>query len=260
MTHVDPWHIIFEKTCALIDALFDEQPKSEVDAIDIDTQVYNVIGDIACGRVDPRSDWSLVIKPENKGERLDKKIEDHFDIALRQTAYARIIFESHMQKVKDNCPESVQPSKLMKLGEEMLAAFACAQQHSTAWRLLIEVRDKNYQTRSQKAAQVKAEKKEEREVLLLCLIEPALNRLRPQGGWRSHILAAQSIAQDVKALAASYSLPISSNEDELSENVEKMIWKESRLRKVYNENAKEPLDEPVKMRRVNVNAKFSGEE
>lgn len=250
MINEDPWQIIFDKTYELVDALLEAQPESEVDALDIENQVYSVIEDIALEKVDPRADWSEVIKPENKREKLDKKIEDHFNIALRQAAYARIIFESNMQRVKENYAESLQTAKLRELGKEMLAAFSCAQQHATAWRLLIEVRDNSYQTRSKKAAQVKAEKREEREVLLLSLIEPALSRLRPQGGWRSHVLAAQSIAPDLKNLSTSYSLDFFNDEDELTETVEKMIFSKERLRKAYNVNARDPLDKPVKMRNV----------
>lgn len=158
-----------------------------------------------------------------------------------------------MQKIRESYSENSQPRMLMKVGEDMLAAFACAQQHATAWRLLIEVRDKSYETRSQNANQIKAEKKVESELLLRSLIEPSLERLRPTGGWRSHIIAAQSIAKDLATMAVSYSLPITRDVDDLSEKVQLMIWKEPRLRKAYNEAAKKPLEEPAKTRKAVIN-------
>lgn len=260
MTTLDPWYLIFDKAGDLADSLLHEQPKSKVDAVDIENQIISSVKKIASGDVNPREDWSVIIRPVNQKGKLDEKIEEHFEVALRQSVFVRVLFEYHMQKIREHYPESSQPGALMKIGEEMLAAFACAQQHATAWRLLKEVRDKSFEKRSQNANQVKAEKKEESELLLRSLIESSLERLRPGGDWRSHIIAAQDIAKDLSAMAENYALPITSNEDKLSEEIQLMIWKEPRLRKAYNENAKQPLDEPVKMRRMHVDVKLSEEE
>ncbi|MWJ29291.1 hypothetical protein GPM19_13985 [Halomonas sp. ZH2S] len=260
MTTTDPWQMIFDKAGHIFDSLLHELPKSKFDAIDFNDKVESVVKELASGEVNPREDWSVIIRSTNKKVKLDEKIDDHFEIALRQAMFVRVLFEFHMQKIKEQYSESSQPGMLMKIGEEMLAAFACAQQHATAWRLLTQVRDKSYEVRSQKAAQVKIDKKEEREALLRSLIETHLGRLRPKGGWRSHILAAQQVSIEVASIAESLSLPISSDQDELSEKVQMMIWKEPRLRKAYNENAKEPLDEPIKSRRVYVKEIFSEEE
>ncbi|MCH4565059.1 hypothetical protein MKP05_18330 [Halomonas sp. EGI 63088] len=253
VTTTDPWQMIFDRAGELGDAILREQPKSKFDLIDYESQVIGMIKEISGGRINPRDDWSVIMRPVNKENKLDEKIESHFHIALRQTVFVRVLFEYHMEKIKENYAESSQPGALMKVGEEMLSAFACAQQHATAWRLLKEVRDKSYETRSQSANQTRAERKKERELLLRCLIETSLDRLRPAGptgGWRSHILAGQVIAKDLSSMAESYSLPIITDEDELSEKVQLMIWKEPRLRKAYNESAKEPLKEPIKTRKA----------
>lgn len=250
MAAIDPWQMIFDKAGELADSLLHEQPKGKVDAVDFEEKVISTVKEIAYGEVNPRKDWSVIIKSVSKGNKIDEKIGEHFEIALRQAVFVRVLFEHHMQKIRECYSESSQPRMLMKVGEEMLAAFACAQQHATAWRLLKAVRDKSYGARSQNANQVKSEKKEERELLLRSLVESSLGRLRPGGGWRSHVIAAQVISEDLAAIAASYSLPITSDEDELSEKVQLMIWKEPRLRKAYNETAKHPLDEPVKTRKV----------
>ena len=247
---LDPWQMVFDKAGELADSLLHEQPKSKIDAVDIEDQIINAVKEIARGEVNPREDWSVIIRPVNKKSKIDEKIEEHFEVALRQSVFVRVLFEYHMQKVREHYSETSQPGELMKIGEEMLAAFACAQQHATAWRLLKEVRDKSYETRSKNANQIKAEKKEESDLLLRCLIETSLDRLRPAGGWRSHILASQVIAKDLSSMRETYSIPIIADEDELSEKVQLMIWKESRLRKAYNETAKQLLDEPIKTRKV----------
>nr|WP_298410499.1 hypothetical protein [uncultured Halomonas sp.] len=250
MKTIDSWQMVFDKAGDLADSLLHEQPKDMVDALDIEEQIISAIQELASGEVNPKEDWSVIIKPVSKGSKIDERIANHFDIALRQAVFVRVLFEYHMQKIKEYYSESSQLGMLIKVGEDMLAAYACAQQHATAWRLLSGVRDKSYETRSQNANQIKAEKKEERELLLRCLIESSLERLRPGGGWRSHIIAAQIIAEDLGTMAASYALPITSDEDELSEKVQLMIWKEPRLRKAYNETAKKPIEEPVKTRKI----------
>lgn len=260
MTTTDPWQIIFDKAGALADSLLHNLPKSEFDLIDLDEKVASVVTELGRGEVDPRKDWSVIIRPTNKNVELDKKIDDHFEIALRQALFVRVLFEFHMQKVRKHLSEHSQPSAIMKIGEDMLTAFACAHQHSTAWRLLREFRDKSYEKRSRSANQVKAEKKEEREVLLRCLIDTLISRLRPQGGWRSYVLAAQQISIEVASIAESLSLPISSDKDELSEKIQLMIWKEPRLRNAYNADAKEPLDEPVKTRKTTLKVEFKERE
>ncbi|GKW48614.1 hypothetical protein [Halomonas sp. NCCP-2165] len=253
---LDPWYLIFDKAGDLVDALLHEQPKGEFDAIDFEGTISDTVEKIASAEFNPQEDWSVIIRPVNNGEKLDEKIDRHFEIAVRQSVYVRILYEYNMGRIKENYSESSQPGMLMKVGETMLSAFACAQQHATAWRILKEVRNKSYDKRSQAANQIKAEKKSERELLLRSLIEPALERLRPSGNWRSHVFAAQVIAKYISEISSSCSLPISDNEDELSEKIERMIFTESRLRKAYNENAKQPLDEPAKTRKMNMQVNF----
>lgn len=253
---LDPWQVIFDKAGDLADSLLHAQPKGEFDAVDFEEKIVGVVKEIASGEVDPKEDWSVIIRPVKKQEVFDAKVSKHFEIALRQAVFVRILFESHMQRIKKRYSEASQPRELMIIGEDMLFAFSCAQQHATAWRLLKEVRDKSNDARSQYAHQVKAEKKEESELLLRGLIESSLERLRPGGGWRSYIIAAQDIAKDLATTSETYALPITSNEGELSEKIQRMIWRETRLRKAYNEAAKEPLDEPVKVRKMYVNSGF----
>lgn len=260
MATLDSWQQIFDKAGDLVDSLLYERPKDQFDAIDDEEKIISVLKEIASGEIDPREDWSVIIKAANKGDKLDEKIDQHFEISFRQAIFVRILFEYTMKKIKENYSEHSQFAPLMKAGEEMIFAFACAHQHATAWRLLIEVRDKSYEARSSKGAQVKAEKKEEREVLLHIFIESALERLRPGGGWRNHIIASQTIAKDLAAMAESYSLPITNDIDELSEKVQSMVFKEDRLRKAYNEAAKKPLDEPVKIRKAKLNVIFGEED
>ncbi|NAW33493.1 hypothetical protein [Halomonas alimentaria] len=162
VTTTDPWQMIFDKAGDLADSLLHELPKSKVDAVDMEGQVVSTIEKIATGEVDPRKDWSVIIRPVSKESMIDERIDEHFDIALRQAVYVRIIFEYHMQKIKGYFSEASQAGMLMKVGEEMLDAFGCAQQHATAWRLLKAVRDKSL--RSQNGNQIKADKKEERAV------------------------------------------------------------------------------------------------
>lgn len=257
---IDPWQMVFDQAVELADSLLQAQPKGEVDSLDIKEQVIRTVQAIASGEVAPREDWSVIVRPVNNKVKLDEKIDEHFDIALRQAMFVRVLFEYHMKEIKENYVESVQPSMLMKVGEEMLFAFACAQQHATAWRLLTEVRDKSYEARSQKATQAKNERKEEREVLLRSLIEASLRRLRPRGRWRTHILAAQEISVDLAGISDSLSLPISNDPDELSDKVQLMIWKEPQLRKTYNENAREPLPEPVKIQKGFVKVDYGDED
>ncbi|EWH02091.1 hypothetical protein Q427_10585 [Halomonas sp. BC04] len=247
---IDPWQMIFDKAGDLADALLHEQPESEIDSVDREEKVVGAMQKIASGEVSPREDWSVIIRPVRKRDTLDEKIDYHFEIAIRQAVFVRALYEHDMQKIKQYFSEISQFGMAMKVGEDMLSAFACAQQHATAWRLLRAIRDKSNQAKSPKANQVKAERKEERELLLRSLIESSLGRLRPRGGWRNHVVAGQVIAKELAEMAASYSLPITSDEDELSDKVQLMIWKEPRLRAAYNENANKPLDEPVKVRKV----------
>lgn len=249
--NIDPWQMIFDRAGELGDAILCEQPKSEFDSIDYESQVVGMIKEISSGEVDPRDDWSVIIRSANKANRLDEKIECHFHIALRQTVFVRVLFEYHMEKIKENYAESSQPGALIKVGEEMLSAFACAQQHATAWRLLKEVRNNSYEIRQEKAQAARNEKKEEREILLRALVKGALSK-RPANGWPGHVRSAQTIAKTLLPLVDEYRLPLPGDEDKLSEQIEKLTFHEPSLRKAYNENAKEPLAEPTKTRKSKI--------
>lgn len=83
MAAIDPWQMIFDKAGELADSLLHEQPKGKVDAVDFDEQVISTVKEIAYGEVNPREDWSVIIKPVRKGDKIDEKIGEHFEIALR---------------------------------------------------------------------------------------------------------------------------------------------------------------------------------
>lgn len=249
MTTIDPWQMIFDKAGDLVDAILHEQPKSEFDAIDFDNAIDNSAIEIVWGKVDPEDDWSVVIRPVKKGVKLDGKIEEHFNIALRQCVFVRMLYEGSMQKIIKHYAEISQPGELFKVGEKMILAFACAQQHATAWRLLKEVRDSSYELRQEKARAATQERKEEGEILLRGLVKGALSK-RPPNGWPGPVRAAQAIAKTLSPLIDEYKLPLPINEGKLTEQIDKLISSEPSLRKAYNENARHPLEEPTKIREV----------
>ena len=260
MTTTDPWQMIFDKAGDLADSLLHEQPKSEFDAVDFEEKVVSFVKEIAYGEVNPREDWSVVIRPVNKKNKVDEEIEKHLEIALRQAVFVRILFEYDMQKIKDRISEASQPGMIMKVGNEMLDAFACAQQHATAWRFLKAVRDKSFNTRSRSGNQVKADKKEEKEVMLRSMVEVSLNHLRPQNGWRNPVLASQEVAEYIVDNFKGLPLNFPMDKGEISEKVHQFILKDSRFRKAYEDNAKEPIGEPVKTRSAFVKIDFGQEE
>ncbi|NYS59687.1 hypothetical protein [Vreelandella salicampi] len=133
----------------------------------------------------------------------------------------------------------------------MISAFSCAQQHATAWRILKETRNNSYEVRQNKAQAARNEKKEEREILLRGLVKEALSK-RPDNGWPGRVRTAQTIAKKFLPLIEEYNLPLPNDEDQLSEQIEKFIFREPSLRKAYNENAKEPLEEPTKTRQAKI--------
>ncbi|MBS9403712.1 hypothetical protein KG088_08725 [Halomonas sp. TRM85114] len=260
VTTTDPWQMIFDKAGDLADSLLHEQPKSEFDAVDFEEKVVSVLKKIAYGEVNPREDWSVIIRPVNKKSKLDEEIEKHFEIALRQAVFVRVIFEYDMQKIRANFPEVSQRSMLLRSGEEMLDALSCAQQHATAWRLLKEVRDKSFEARSRNASRVKDEIKEEKKVMLRSMIEPSIERLRPPGGWLTPVLASQDIAKYIVDIFDNLPLSFSMGKDEMSQEIHRLIVKDSRFRKAYETNAKEPIVDPVKMRRVIVKFGYNDQE
>lgn len=249
MTTTDPWQMIFDKAGDLVDAILHEQPKSEFDAIDFENAINSRAIEIIWGKVDPEDDWSVVIRSVKKGVKLDDKIEEYFNIALRQGVFVRLLYEGDMQRIIKYYTDSSRPGEMFKVGEKMISAFACAQQHATAWRLLKEARDNSNEVKQEKAQAAIQEKKEEREVLLRGLVKGALSK-RPANGWPGHVRAAQTIAKKLFPLIDEYSLPLPSSEDKLSEEIVKLIFREPSLRKAYNENANHPLEEPMKMRKV----------
>lgn len=249
VTTIDPWQMIFDRAGDLGDAILHEQPKSEFDAIDFENAINSRAIEILWGKVDPEDDWSVVIRSVKKGVKLDNKIEEHFNIALRQVVFVRMLYETDMQKIIKQYTESSQPIELLKVGEKMISAFACAQQHATAYRLLKEVRDNSDEVKQEKARVATQEKKEEGEVLLRGLVKGALSK-RPAHGWPGHVRTAQTIANTLFPLIDEYRLPLPSSEGKLYEKIDKLIFREPSVRKVYNENAKHPLDEPTKMREV----------
>lgn len=249
VTTIDPWQMLFDKAGDLVDAILHEQPKSEFDAIDFENAINSKAIEIVWGKVDPEDDWSVVIRPVKNGVKLDDKIEEHFNIALRQGVFVRMLYEESMQKIIKNYTESSQPGELFKVGEKMILAFACAQQHATAWRILKEVKNNSHEVKQEKARAATQEKKEEGEVLLRGLVKGALSK-RQDYGWPGHVRTAQTIAKTLFPLIDEYRLPLPSSEDKLSEKIEKLIFSEPSVRKVYNENAKHPLEEPKKVRKV----------
>lgn len=249
MTTTDPWQMIFDKAGELVDAILHEQPKSEFDAIDFENAINSRAIEIVWGKVVPEDDWSVVIRPVKQGIKLDDKIEAHFNIALRQGVFVRMLYEGSMQKIIKHYTESSQPGELFKVGEKMVSAFACAQQHATAWRILKEVKNNSHEVRQEKAQAARNEKKEEREILLRGLVRGVL--LRPETKlWPGYVRTAQMIANKLFPLVKEYNLPIENDEDKLSEKIEKIIFREPSLRKAFNENTKHPLEEPTKMRKV----------
>ncbi|GEK49474.1 hypothetical protein [Vreelandella venusta] len=250
MTEIDSWQIVYKRAIELSVSLTKEQMNSEIDCLDIEEKIQRIAQDISAGCINPEDDWSLIIKPVNNKAKLDEKIEEALEVAFRQTVFVRILFEYNMNKIVKEYVDGLKAIEIMEVGKKMISALECAHQHATAWRVLSEVRNNSYVIRSQKANQIKQEKNNDREVLLRSLILPWLSRLRPRNGWSSHVLAAQEITPKLASFADSLQLPILEKEDELSEMVESMIWKEPQLRKAYNENAKNALKEPVKMRKV----------
>lgn len=248
---VDSWQIIYDQAGDLVDAILHEQPKSEFDAIDFEEAINSKAEEIIWRGIKPEDDWSAIIRPVKKGVKLDEKIDEHFHVALRQGVFVRLLYEGDMQNIIKYYTDSSQPGELFKIGAKMVSAFSCAQQHATAWRLLNEVRNKSYEVRQEKAQAARNEKKEEREVLLRGLVKGALSK-RPANGWPGHVRAAQTIAKTLFPLIDEYNLPLPNDEDQLSEQIEKFIFHEPILRKAYNDSAKEPLQEPVKLRRVKV--------
>ncbi|MCD1585080.1 hypothetical protein K7H09_03550 [Halomonas sp. IOP_14] len=248
---VDSWQIIYDQAGDLVDAILHEQPKSEFDAIDFEEAINSKAEEIAWRGIKPEDDWSTIIRPVKKGVKLDNKIDEHFHTALRQGVFVRLLYEGEMQIIIKYYSDSSQPGKLFKVGAKMVSAFSCAQQHATAWRLLNEVRNNSYEVRQEKAQAARNEKKEEREILLRGLVKGALSK-RPANGWPGHVRAAQTIAKTLFPLIDEYNLPLPNDEDQLSEQIEKLIFHEPILRKAYNDSAKEPLPEPVKLRKVNV--------
>lgn len=249
MTTTDPWQMIFDKAGDLVDAILHEQPKSKFDAVDFENAINSTVIEIVGGKVDPEDDWSLVIRPVKKGRKLDDKIEEHFNIALRQGIFVRMLYEEDMQKVIKFYAESSQSGALFKIGEKMVLAFSCAQQHATAWRILKEVKNNSHEVKQEKAQAATQAKKEEGEVLLRGLVKGSLSK-RPDYGWPGHVRAAQTIAKTLFPLVNEYRLPLPSSEDKLFEKIETLIFREPSLRKAYNENARHPLEEPTKVRNV----------
>ena len=257
MTTTDPWQIIHDKAAELVDAILHEQPKSEFDAIDFDNALMNKAEEIRLRGVNPEDDWSVVIRQVKKGVKLDEKIEEHFHIALRQGVYVVLLYAEDMRRVIETYNESSQPGELFKIGNKMISAFSCAQQHATACRLLKEVRDNSYEVRQEKAQAARNEKKEEGEILLRGLVKGVLSK-RPDNGWPGRIITGQMIANKLFPLVDEYNLPLPNEEHDLSEQIAKIIFREPSLRKAYNENAKHPLDEPTKARKVgNVRVVYS---
>jgi|TARA_R110001583_G_scaffold158927_1_gene310752 hypothetical protein len=250
MEQFDVWAIIDKQASDLADHLLHSQPEEQVDAIDREKQYHDVINQLGSGEIDPKKDWEVIIRPVLRKEKIQEQIDKHFDIALRQAVYTCVKYQFYMDKIKKNVVRTRQDVMLFEQGMDMIKAFACAHQHATAWRLLISVRDNSYEIRTAKAAQAKEEKKDEKDILLRSLIKGALTKHRPSGGWKSYKLAAPEIAKALFPLIAQYSLPLSENIDQLSDKIEKLIFKEPRLRKIYDENAKEPLTETVKVRKV----------
>lgn len=249
MTAIGPWQIVYKRAIGLSIALEKESTNIENDTIDMEERILRITREISTGYIDPVNDWSLTIEPVKNKAKLDEKIEEAFEVALRQTVFVRILYEYYINKILEEYADDLKPIEIMAVGEKMISALECAHKHATAWRVLSEVRNDSYEIRSQKANQIKKEKKNDREVLLRSLILPCLSRLRPRNGWSSHVIAAQDITPELASYADFFDLPILEKKDELSEVVESMIWKEPQLRKAYNENAKEALREPVKMRK-----------
>lgn len=248
---VRAWELIFDKAGDLLETILKEQPKSEIDAVDVEVKINEVLKKIAYAELNPRDDWSVVIKNENKAENLDQKIKAHFDIAFRQGVYVRLLYEFHIKRVVMEFSEASQVSQINKLGEEMIDAFACAQQHATACILLKEVKEKNFSARAEKGKVARKEKQEEEKVLLRGLIRGALSK-RPANGWPGYVRTAQLIAKSLSGLIDEYGLSISSDVDQLTEKVSKLIVSENSLRRAYNDNAKQHLPEPVKLRKSRI--------
>merc|ERR1711977_21347 len=128
-----------------------EQPKSEFDSIDFENAIISKAEDIRFRGVNPEDDWSVVIRQVKKGAKLDEKIEEHFHIALRQGVYVFLLYAEDMRRVIETYNESSQPGELFKIGNKMISAFSCSQQHATGYRLLKEVRDNSDEVKQEKA-------------------------------------------------------------------------------------------------------------
>lgn len=63
---LDPWQVIFDKAGDLADSLLHAQPKAEFDAVDFEEKIVSVVKEIASGKVDPKEDWAVIIRPIKK--------------------------------------------------------------------------------------------------------------------------------------------------------------------------------------------------
>ncbi|NYS60553.1 hypothetical protein [Vreelandella salicampi] len=109
---VDSWQIIYDQAGDLVDAMLHEQPKSEFDAIDFNDAINSKIEEIIWRGIEPEEDWSVTIRPVKIGSKLDDKIEEHFQIALRQGVFVRLLYEGDMRRIIKHYTESSQSGEL----------------------------------------------------------------------------------------------------------------------------------------------------
>lgn len=251
MSQVDVWAIIDKQATDLADQILHEQPLDKVDALDRDEQWHRSLEQVASQNPDPVKDWDTPIRLIQTKAKIQEQIDKHFDIALRQIAFVSYTHQYRILKIQENIAEDNRRIMMLRdESEKMIKAYACAQQHAAAWRMLKNVRDNSYDIRAVKAALMKQEKKDEKDVLLRGLIRGALIGNRPAKGWKSRELAAHDIAIILHPLIEQYALAFSEDIGSLSTKIAKLIFTEPSLRNAYDENAKVPLSKPMKMRKM----------
>lgn len=243
----DAWQMIYDEACELIETILSDRPGNKAEENEFHGRVEDVMRSILKREIDPREDWSVVINTVNNESALEEKIDLHFNIATRQSIYASILFEHDITIGRKKYSGSTAlPSYIRKSGEHLIAAFACAQQHATAWQILKDLREKSYATRSAKATEAKKELKNEREILLRGMVKGLLVK-RESGAWPGPVRASQDIARKMMPVIEEFRLPLPIDMDELSEIIVKSIEKEPSLRKAYNDNAVSPLPKPRRL-------------
>lgn len=250
MSQVDVWAIIDKQATDLADKILHEQPLDKVDALDREEQWHRSLEQVASQNPDPVKDWDTPIRLIQTKAKIQEQIDKHFDIALRQIAFVSYTHQYRILKIQENIAEDNRRIMMLRdESEKMIKAYACAQQHAAAWRMLKNVRDNSYDLRAVKGVLAKQEKKDEKDVFLRVLIRGALEN-RPAMGWKSLELAAQDIAIILHPLIEQYASAFSEDIGSLSTKISKLIFTEPSLRNAYDENAKVPLSKPMKMRNV----------